>query len=154
MTHDDLKDHEKRYMEARTKKQEEHASKVKEARQVSHDATKRFKTRAYERVIQAEQDERDRREELAESKKNLLEKKQMYGHYVRQSFLPEISREKEAQRQQLIEGLKHPVREAVKVSPGTHVDIPPPNEDDPPRSRSRAASRGGQSEAAKNEKIS
>jgi hypothetical protein len=45
-----------------------------------------------------EQQEKERLAEEEALKKGMIEKKVNYGKYVRQSFLPEISREKEMER--------------------------------------------------------
>lgn len=45
---------------------------------------------------------------------------------MRDSFLPEISKEKEMERQHIIDSLHHPVRENYYITPGTKIEVPIP----------------------------
>jgi hypothetical protein len=126
MTKEEIEEHARKYLEEKEKRQEEHELKQREKQRISSHMTAKFHTRAYEEVAYHEQILKEEREERENSRKTNLEKKQVYGKYVRQSFLPEISSKKEQERLEAIEALKHPVREQVKITPGTKVEIPIP----------------------------
>ena len=44
-----------------------------------------------------------------------------YSKYVKSVHIPSVSAKKSMELQSLISGMKHPVKSAVKVSPGTRV---------------------------------
>ena len=111
MTKEEILEHAKKYLEAREKHLEDHEKLMKEKQRISDHMTAKFHTRAYEEVAYQEQLLREEREERERLRRENLQKKQAYGQYVKQSFLPEISKDKENERLQMIEALKHPVRE-------------------------------------------
>ena len=63
----------------------------------------RFYTKAYEEVAQYEQQEKEKKAEIEANRKEMQEKKDNYGRYVRQTFLPEVSKEKELERKSVIQ---------------------------------------------------
>lgn len=55
-------------------------------------------------------------------KKLLIDKKDSYARYVREMHIPNKSKKKEKELQELISTLKHPVRNPVRISPGAEVE--------------------------------
>jgi hypothetical protein len=58
-----------------------------------------------------------------EMKKLLIDKKENYAKYVREMHIPAKCKKKELERKELIEAIKHPVRESIKYKPSTVVEI-------------------------------
>ena len=56
-------------------------------------------------------------------KKLLIDKKDNYAKYVREMHLPVKSKKKEAERLEIIENIKHPVRDKIKYKPSTIIEI-------------------------------
>ena len=54
-------------------------------------------------------------------KKLLIEKKESYARYVREMHLPPRNKGKEQELQDMIQSLKHPVRDSRKYPPGTDI---------------------------------
>ena len=54
-------------------------------------------------------------------KKLLIEKKVSYAKYVKEMHLPHRSKKKEKELKELIESLKHPVKNPVKYSPSSFI---------------------------------
>jgi len=76
MTNEELEEHERKYMEIREKKQEDHEDHVKEFQKQWLHKINHFKTKAYEKVSRQEQEAKLKREQDEQKKIELLEKKQ------------------------------------------------------------------------------
>lgn len=98
MSRIEIDEHAKKYEEELEKRKEQLEEKFEKLNEFSEEYKQKYKTRAYEHVAIYEQQEKERKAEEEARKKDMLDKKQNYGKYVRQSFLPEISREKELER--------------------------------------------------------
>ena len=81
----------------------------------------RFRTKTYEEVALEDLQRREAQETKEEMKKLLKEKQDNYARYVREMHLPQRSKAKEQELQELVAALKHPVRRAVKHPPGQEL---------------------------------
>jgi hypothetical protein len=86
----------------------------------NHYDPERFVTKTYQSITQAQMQAKEDQETKAEYKRILLEKKESYAKYVRESHLPPKSTRKVKELQLKIDHLKHPIRESVKYKPDSY----------------------------------
>ena len=112
MSKEDLEDHARRYEELREEKRLKHLEELQRKQEYEQDLLNNpaLKTRAYEKVALYDQRKKQEKQDREDARRQMIEKKEVYGKYVKQQFLPEISKTKEDERLAVIEALKHPVR--------------------------------------------
>ena len=89
-----------------------------EDKQASH-----YRSKFYQRTLEQEQTRIEMEEAKAELRHLLMQKKKGYARYISQVYQPVHSEKKAQELLALKEKLHHPIRQAHKVSPGTHVSL-------------------------------
>lgn len=112
MSKEELEEHARRYEELREEKRLKHLEELQRKQVTEQDLLNNpaLKTRAYEKVALYDQKKKQEKQDREDARRQMIEKKEVYGKYVKQQFLPEISKTKEDERLAMIEALKHPVR--------------------------------------------
>ena len=78
-----------------------------------------YKSKFYQRINEQEQVRKEMEEAKEELKQLMADKKVNYAKYVQECHMPSVSFTKQKQMENLIDRLKHPVRDSTKVSPGS-----------------------------------
>lgn len=88
--------------------------------------TPKYRSKFYQRNLEQEQTRREMEEAKKELKQLLFEKKKSYSRYVGDVHRPNPSQIKSKELENLRDRLHHPIRESVRVSPGTSLPLLPP----------------------------
>ena len=80
-----------------------------------------LRSHTYEQVVQKDKLQLQKNAVVKVEKKQMYDRRRNYSKYVSSVHVPPVSQKKSMQMQSLISGIKHPVKSAVKVTPGTRV---------------------------------
>lgn len=80
-----------------------------------------LKTNTYEQIVKQDREQFEKVTEIKQEKTQMYHRRKNYATYVKQVHIPTVSKKKSMEMQTLISGTKHPVKNAVKISPGANV---------------------------------